>query len=216
MVSCWKASLQGQWIIRRLAIDQPKKMNDAKRLIDELVDRFLALGWKYDSMTPALRLVTSHPEAVADLADAVMERIPKDGTFLDAALLFLPENRWSEVVQNAVTRLTTDAKNDAAESVIAYASLHCPSAVHPFLADLFTIQERYRPYYGIYAWREAGDEAIDFLVRQFQEAPAAPPADAKRYRDVAVHLKCSPPGAPCGGRSHCASCRRGDIAHRPC
>jgi hypothetical protein len=51
----------------------------------------------------ATALATSHPEAVSDLAIAVMRRFPKGGTFLDGAFSYLPEERWPELVHLAWT-----------------------------------------------------------------------------------------------------------------
>jgi hypothetical protein len=53
----------------------------------------------------ATALATSHPEAVSDLAIAVMRRFPKGGTFLDGALSYLPQERWPELVQLALATL---------------------------------------------------------------------------------------------------------------
>ncbi len=79
-------------------------------------------------------LATSHPEAVSDLAVAVMRRFPKGGTFLDGAFSYLPQERWPELVRVALDTLErSGGKNAAAASVIEYASLQCPPALHPHL-----------------------------------------------------------------------------------
>src|ERR1041385_2500696 len=89
----------------------------------------------------ATALATSHPEAVGDLAIAVMRRFPKGGTFLDGALSFLPEEAWPGLVRVALDTLDrSGGKNPAAESVIEYASLQYPTALHPHLDRIFVIR----------------------------------------------------------------------------
>ena len=96
----------------------------------------------------ATALATSHPEAVSDLAIAVMRRFPEGGTFLDGAFSYLPHERWPELVHAALNTLEQcKGKNDAAASVIEYASLQCPSALHPHLDRIFLIRPNARCYY---------------------------------------------------------------------
>ena len=109
-----------------------------------------------------------HPEAVSDLAIAVMKRFPKGGTFLDAALTYLPQEDWPALVQHALDALdaldeSADKSFNAAGSVIAYASLQCPSALHAHLSRIFLVRPNERCYYERFPWRESGDLHFDYL-----------------------------------------------------
>lgn len=112
----------------------------------------------------AIALVTAHPEAVSDLAIAVMRRFPKGGTFLDGSLSYLPQDEWPELVRVAMDTLEqSNGKNDAAASIIAYASLQFPSVLHPYLDRIFLIRPNAHSYYERYPWRESGEIHFGFL-----------------------------------------------------
>jgi hypothetical protein len=112
----------------------------------------------------ATALATSHPEALSDLAITVMRRFPKGGTFLDGAFSYLLQDRWPELVQAALDTLEQcNGKNDAAASVIEYASFQCPSALHSHLDRIFLIRPNARCYFEFYPWRGSGDQHFSFL-----------------------------------------------------
>jgi hypothetical protein len=128
----------------------------------------------------ATALATSHPEAVSDLAITVMRRFPEGGTFLDGALSYLPQALWQELVQAALDTLEhASGKNEAAASVVLYASMQCPSALHPHLDRIFTIRPNARCYYECYPWRESGDRHFGFL-RNVIENTASTDDDRRR------------------------------------
>ena len=112
----------------------------------------------------AISLATSYPEAISDLTVAVMRRFPKGGTFLDAALSYLPQEDWPQLVRQALDALEESVvKNDAAWSVIAYASLQAPSALHVHLNRIFLVRPNRGSYYEQYPWRESGKHHFDSL-----------------------------------------------------
>jgi hypothetical protein len=113
----------------------------------------------------ATALATSHPEAIADLAIAVMRRFPKGGTFLDAALSYLPQENWPALVQQALDALIGAAEKSfgAAGAIIAYASLQCPTVLHPHLSRIFDVRPNERCYYERFPWRESGELHLGFL-----------------------------------------------------
>jgi hypothetical protein len=132
--------------------------------IESIVRSLEGKGVPAAPVEEAITLATSHPKAVSDLAVAVMRRFPKGGTFLDGALSYLPQETWPELVPVALDALErSGGKNDAAASVIEYASLQCPSALHPHLDRIFLIRPNARCYYECYPWRESGDQHFDFL-----------------------------------------------------
>ena len=129
--------------------------------IEQIVRSLEQKGQAAAPVEEAIELATSHPESVSDLARAVMQRFPKGGTFLDAVLSYLPFAEWPLLVQSALDAYETAlGKNEAAESVIAYASLQAPSALHPHLCRLFLLQPNSGTYYESYPWRESGE--LDF------------------------------------------------------
>ncbi|WP_145944190.1 hypothetical protein [Fuerstiella marisgermanici] len=121
----------------------------------------------------SLTLAGQYPDAVADLAIAVVAKYPKGGTFLDAALSFLPEGKWRCLVENALNILEEDNDNNAAESVIAYASLQNPKAIHPYLESVFSIRPNGSSYYSAYPWRDSGSQHFSFLKGVFENAESA-------------------------------------------
>lgn len=94
-------------------------------------------------------VATSHPEAVSDLAVATMKRFPKGGTFLDAALTYLPQEDRPALVNHALDFLDKSSEKNfhAVGSVVAYASLQCPSVLHPHLTRTFLGRPNKNCYY---------------------------------------------------------------------
>ena len=69
-----------------------------KEQIEAIVRSLETKGIPAAPVMEATALATSHPESVSDLAIAVMKRFPKGGTFLDAALTYLPHEDWPALV----------------------------------------------------------------------------------------------------------------------
>src|SRR5262245_52896219 len=116
--------------------------------IESIIGSLQEKGARAAPVLEATALAMSHPEAVSDLAIAVMRRFPKGGTFLDGSFSYMPEERWPELIQIALDILErSSGKNDAAASVIERASLQCPSALHPDLDRIFLIRLNARSYY---------------------------------------------------------------------
>jgi hypothetical protein len=131
--------------------------------IEVIVSKLKTKGVPAAPVVESLALATSHPEAVYDLAISVMKRFPKGGTFLDAALSYLPETLWPRLVESALEALTESKGNEAAESVIAYASLQSPTSLHPHLTRIFSLQPNAGSYYESYPWRESGKQHFTYL-----------------------------------------------------
>jgi hypothetical protein len=132
-------------------------------------------------LVEAMALAKAHPEAVSDLAIAVMKKFPKGGTFVDAALSYLPQGDWPALVESALDALdeAADKSFNAAGSVIAYASLQCVSALHPHLTRIFTSRPNEGCYYERFPWRESGDSHIEHL-RDVIESDASTDEDRTR------------------------------------
>lgn len=153
--------------------------------IEAIVRSLEAKGVPAAPVLEATALATSHPEAVGDLAIAVMRRFPKGGTFLDGALSFLPQEAWPELVWFALDTLErSGGKNAAAESVIEYASLQCPSALHPHLDRIFVVRPNARCYYEPYPWRESGDRHLGFLRTVIQTTTSMDEDRTRAWTDL--------------------------------
>ena len=118
----------------------------------------------------SLTLAGKYPEAIAELVIAVIENHPNGGTFLDAAVSFLPQDDWNRLVEKALAVLQDNKDNHAAESVIAYASLQCPGSIHPHLNDVLSVRPNGSSYYSAYPWRNSGSLHFDYLKAIFENA----------------------------------------------
>jgi hypothetical protein len=135
---------------------------------EQQIDRILAaLKGKGAAAAPfedSLALAMAHPEAVCQLGLAVIERYPKGGTFLDAALSYLPQEDWPRLIRHALDSLEeAPDERAAAESVIAYSSLQSPSSLHSELDRIFKLQPNSGSYYEFYPWRESSHQHFDHL-----------------------------------------------------
>jgi hypothetical protein len=154
-------------------------MSDVDFLIENLITEFKAQQWTSKPMEKALRLATSNPEDIVRLAQEVMKELPQGGTFLDAALSFLPNADWPGLVHMAIKHLRTNSHNRAAEKVIRYASLQCIQSVHPFLLELFFFGERFDTS----SWRESGTLHLEFLTHYVSFKSAKRPSEAGLSRE---------------------------------
>src|SRR5487761_2671381 len=107
----------------------PSVESSPQQQIESIVRSLEEKGVPAAPVVEATALATSHPEAITDLALAVMRRFPEGGTFLDAALSYLPQEKWPALVPQALDALDGAAEKSfgAAGAVIAYASLQCPT-----------------------------------------------------------------------------------------
>ena len=97
---------------------------------------FVVQKKQWDEYKPAiqafLELVQAEPASVVDLARMVLEQAPEGGTYFDTALSFLPLDDWPTVVAYALEALRRNMTNQAAQSILQYANLQCPEALHAF------------------------------------------------------------------------------------
>jgi hypothetical protein len=184
---------------------EPVLRRNAGRRQVELIVRKLeeeeAEGGRANPVEDAISLATSHPEALAELAVAVMRRFPKGGIFLTAALSFLPEGDWPGLIGLALDAFEENpgAADDilgrercAAENVLAVAGLQCPSALHPHLGRIFALRPNEGSRYELYPWRESGDLHVPFL-RGVIDQPGS--GDDERHRAWEALLETRRPAA---------------------
>lgn len=134
-----------------------------KTPVDKFIANFKDKGWRSDPMEHAIAIALEHPEWLADLVEQVIDQIPEGGTFFRAALSFLPLAEWPGQVQHALAALEKNSANEAAESLIAYASQQCPAALHPHLETIFALAPNGQTYYRNWPWRESGLKNFAFL-----------------------------------------------------
>src|SRR5262249_22553045 len=127
----------------------------------------------------ATDLALACPDAVADLTVAVIDRFSAGGTFLDAALSYLPEDRWDRLVLSALDALERASENEAACSVIAYAGLQALPSLHTHLDRIFRLWPNAGTYYEHYPWRESGKSHLRILRAAIE--------DKASERDLRLH-----------------------------
>ncbi len=146
--------------------------NSAEAQVDAIMAKLKADPYAAP-VEDALSLAAKHPSAVTDLAVAVMQEHPQGGTFLDAAISFLPQDDWPKLVQAALEFLKQDSENEAAATIISYASLQNPSALHAHLDVIFALKPNEDSYYWAYPWRGSGSLHLPFLKQRLAEAQSA-------------------------------------------
>ena len=157
-----------------------------RQQIDFIVRSLEEKGTPAAPVVEATSLAISHPEAVSDLAIAVMRRFPKGGTFLDAALSYLPQEDWPALVQYALDALDESGVKsfNAVGSIIAYASLQSPSALHPHLSRIFLGRPNERCYYERFPWRESGDLHFHYLRGVIEGTASTADARTRAWADM--------------------------------
>lgn len=157
----------------------------AKEKIESIVGMLEQQGMRAAPELEAVALAASEPTAVRDLALAVINRFPKGGTFLDAALSWLPEEDWPELIEQALDAIEkTGSKNEAASSVIAYASLQAVSALHPHLSRIFEIRPNSGCYYEPWPWRDSGEQNVEFLHNVVTSETATEEARLRAWKSM--------------------------------
>jgi hypothetical protein len=150
--------------------------------IDAFVADFHRLRWGSNPFERALAIVRGDPTDALPFVRAVVEQIPDGGTFLDAALSYLPEGDWPEAVAHALAAFAADRKNEAAESVVAYAALQNLPSLHPHLDTIFRLRPNARTYYEDWPWRESGTSHVAFLEAVILDSASAHDDRIKAWR----------------------------------
>ena len=149
--------------------------------VDQLIRGFKTKNWRSEPMERAMAIAVEHPEMLLRLAQEVMEQIPEGGTFLDAALSFLPMDDWPELVRLALQAWRNSKKCESAGSVIAYASLQCPAVLHPHLESIFVAAPNGKCYYRNWPWRESGLLNFEFLSAYLTTSKHSAPERMKAW-----------------------------------
>ena len=135
--------------------------------IEQLISDFKKMRWDSAPFERMVEIVQDHPERVKELAERIVSDLPEGGTFLDASLSFLAESEWDSLVTIAVNFFDANRENEAAESIVAYASLQSPSSLHRHLDRLLLIPPNKSSYYASWPWRKSNNlhaEALEKVV----------------------------------------------------
>jgi hypothetical protein len=164
----------------------------AGQQIEAIVGALEEGGVRAAPIMEAIDLGRSHPESVADLAIAILGRFPKGGSFLDAALGYLPNGLWDGLVRFALATLERTGKNDAADSVIAYASLQALPALHHHLDHLFRLRPNVGTYFENWPWRESGTLDVEARVRVLEDPIATSDHREKAWKAMQETRRSAP------------------------
>lgn len=163
---------------------------------DRIITDFLREGWGSNPFDRTLDLARSDAAELARFVVTGIDRIPNGGTFLDAACSYLTREGFGDAVHHAFDALSRNAKNEAAQSVIAYASLQAPRILAPYLGLCWQLAPNRGSYYQHWPWRGADDTEVARLRALTSTEPEAWECllEAGRREDVraAVNALCAP------------------------
>lgn len=125
--------------------------------VEELISDFKKSKWSSKPFERMVEIVLGHPERVRHFAETIASELPEGGTFLDASLSFLPESEWAPLVDHALDLCNANPGNEAAESIVAYASLQSSKSLHRHLDSLLANPPNKSSYYASWPWRESAD-----------------------------------------------------------
>ncbi len=106
---------------------------------ERIVEAFVQQSWKSKPVEAVNALIRTERDQALPLALLVLERIPAGGTFFDQVLSHVTEEEFRTIVDRALT-MSSRAKTDVLESVVAYASVQCPHLLTSPLREFFAIQ----------------------------------------------------------------------------
>ena len=128
-------------------------------VVEEIVEKFVATGWKSNPFDKLLPLLKEQREQVLPLAMLIIERVPNGGTFFDLLLSHLTEEEFRQLVDAAIDRLRADP-SEVLDSIIAYATLQFPALLSSHLEAIFDLRPNSCTYYECWPWRGADSVEI--------------------------------------------------------
>ncbi|TWO68661.1 DUF1963 domain-containing protein [Caenimonas sedimenti] len=143
--------------------------------MDALLTDFSQRRWETRPFERLFELLQSGPQAAALFAESALERVPEGGTFLNTALSFVPRDEFQRLVEASLQRL---GRSQAAEDLVAHASLQFPDLLHPHLGQIFEARPNKDTYYEQWPWRSSGEAAGEHLL----DVLACPPSEAAALR----------------------------------
>lgn len=133
-------------------------MKDYEKLIEE----FKANSWQANPFEGMLKVKEESPKDLLPFLKLCLSEIPKGGTFFDAALSYIREEEFKELIDRAIDLSRENGWTGVACSVVDYASLQFPSLLIEYLPEL--LHSRSSSYYDKWIWRNAGPKEMSFLI----------------------------------------------------
>lgn len=110
-----------------------------------------------------LHIGLQHPQLVKDVLLTYLTARPAGSTLFNDLFSYLPIEDFPELIDYALSTLRVDSGHDAAQDIIAQASLQALPALHPHLTALFELAPNRTSYYRSYPWRDSGLQHLHFL-----------------------------------------------------
>jgi hypothetical protein len=129
----------------------------------EIIKGFKEKKWQSNPFEKMLELKKTNPKELFTLLLLALDEIPEGGTFIDAALSYLDDKEFNELIISSITTLRNNSKSEIANSIVAYATLQMPHLLKPFLIEFLSIKPNDGTYYESWVWREGGQKEIDIL-----------------------------------------------------
>lgn len=141
------------------------------KAVADIVGDFRQGKWDSNPMERTLELVIPSPESAVELLRLALDEIPGGATFLDAAIAFMPEDAFPELVDIALDRFQADRGNRLAEGIVHHCSLQSVGALHPHLTRVFELAPNGSCYYASWPWRESGKQHFSYLRDVLENDP---------------------------------------------
>jgi hypothetical protein len=111
----------------------------------------------------ALDAVISSPESAVELLRLALDEIPEGGSFLDAAIGFLPDEAFAELTKLALEKFQADRANELAESILLRCSIQSVKDLHPHLNTIFELMPNNGGEGEFWPWHESGKRHLAYL-----------------------------------------------------
>ena len=134
-------------------------MEDYKNIVED----FKVNAWKSNPFERMLKIKEETPQDLLPFLTLCLSEIPKGGTFFDAALSYIPEEEFKELIDCAIGLSRQVGWTDVSCSVFDYASLQFPSLLLEYLPE--QLSSRSSSYYDKWIWRNAGPKEMTFLIK---------------------------------------------------
>lgn len=133
--------------------------------LDRLLQDFAHRRWETNPFDRLMAVADQEPSQLEKFVSTALSSTPRGGTFVDTALSYVSEQAFERLANAAVEAFAASRENEAAQSVIAYASLQFPALLHPRLEEVFHLRPNADRHYENWPWRESGDVALPDLAR---------------------------------------------------
>lgn len=156
-------------------------MSETVREPEAILRDYREQGWKSQPYERVFALGREHPDQLVELLRKAVVELQLDVPFLDAALSLLPLDLYPDLIHMALTVLEAGPHQFAA-SVIAYASLQCPTLLHPHLDRIDVVRPNAEAYYAEWPWRESGTRAFAALRERVEDPWASQETRLEAWR----------------------------------